>query len=80
MAMTDEEKEKLKKLSNEDLIALLDAKDEEAKQNSKRYADERKKIMEDFLHGSKDEKKEENKAEEYDIQKDPVFVKLKKLI
>ena len=42
MAYSDEDKEKLKKLSVDDLIAMLEAKDEAAQKSEQKFEKERK--------------------------------------
>lgn len=49
--MTDEEREELKKLSAEDLIDMVGALRDDAAKNSKKAAEERARVMREFLNG-----------------------------
>lgn len=49
--MTEEEKEKLKKLSVDDLVDMVGTLREESEKNSKKFAEERANIMKSFLNG-----------------------------
>ena len=49
--LTDEEREKLKKLSVDDLVDMVGTLREESEKNSKKFAEERANIMKSFLNG-----------------------------
>lgn len=77
MAYSDDDKEKLKKLSVDDLIAMLEAKDEAAQKSEQRFEKERKQIIEQFLRGG-DDREPDNDAEDW--RKSDAFKRLKKII
>lgn len=53
--MTDEEREELKKLSAEDLIDMVGALRDESAKNSKKAAEERARVMREFLNGKSED-------------------------
>lgn len=66
--MTDEEKEKLKKLPADDLVSMLEAeRDARAKAEGK-FAEERKKIIHDFFDGAGEEEQDEEGGEAFKKQ------------
>ena len=53
--MTDEEREKLKQLSAEDLVEMVGALRDENEKNSKKAAEERARVMREFLSGKNED-------------------------
>lgn len=77
--ITDEEREKLKKLSADELIDMVGTLREDAERNEKTARDERKKIMEEFLNGGdKDDEEEKSGGDLFDLKGNEAFQKLKK--
>lgn len=78
MALTDEERASLKKLSQDELIDVLDGLRESA---AKQLKAEKDKIVKDFLNGTdRDEEGEEESADIFDIKKNAAFQRLRKQI
>lgn len=77
--MTEEEKKELKKLSQDELIELLDGVREDAE---KQRAADKKAIMEKFLHGgraSEDEAGDDDGGDDvFNLEKNKAFQRLKK--
>lgn len=53
--MTDEEREELKKLSADDLIDMVGALRDERAKNSEKAAEERARVMREFLSGKNED-------------------------
>ena len=66
--MTEEEKEKLKKLPSDDLVSMLEAEREAREKAEGKFAEERKKIIHDFFDGAGAEEQEEEGGEEFKKQ------------
>lgn len=78
MPLTDEERERLSRLTNEELIDLYDNEREKARANSAKARKERQKIIKAFREDDDEEEKaEENLPEERDYTKNELFKKLK---
>lgn len=77
MAYSDDDREKLKKLSVDDLIAMLEAKDEAAQKNEQKFEKERRQIIEQFLRGGDDRDADEPAD---DWRNSDAFKRLKKII
>lgn len=77
MAYSDDDREKLKKLSVDDLIAMLEAKDEATQKNEQKFEKERKQIIKQFLRGG-DDKDADEPADDW--RSSDAFKRLKKII
>lgn len=66
--MTDEEKEKLKKLPVDDLVSMLDAERTAREQAEGKFAEERKKIIHDFFDGAGEAEQDEEGGEVFKKQ------------
>lgn len=77
--MTEEERKKLSELSVDDLVEMVGALRESSEKAEQKFADERKKVISEFLNGRE---REEAETEQGDIplEKNKYFQRLKKRI
>ena len=73
--MTDDERKELKKLTQDELIDLLDEYREDAE---KQRAAEKREIMSRFFHGSPPEEEEPQSDDPMDLERNAAFQALKK--
>lgn len=78
MAISEEERKKLEKLPQTDLIDMLDKLREENEQNSKKAIEERTRIMKEFFDGKgKAEEEDGEDTGETAFRKSDAFKRLK---
>lgn len=88
MALTDKEKEDLKKLSPDDLINLIDGYKESAEKNETAAQEERTKIIREFFNGATKVNPNDDSGvmtsddgdKENDLKTDKAFQRLKKML
>lgn len=82
--LTDAEREKFSKLSNDDLIEMFAAMRDERDKLNEKYTKERKRFIEDALKADRDddhmETKSEREGEPRELSKNTAFQRLKKKI
>ena len=82
MAMSDEEREKLKGLSPEDLVEMFAAMRDERDKLDAKYREERKRLITSAMstRGKDEDKSEADEDEVLDLRKNAAFQRLKKKI
>lgn len=80
--LTDAEREKFSKLSNDDLIEMFAAMRDERDKLNEKYTKERKRFIEDALKADRDDdnKESEREGEPRELSKNTAFQRLKKKI
>ena len=80
--LTDEEREKFSKLSNDDLIEMFAAMRDERDKLNEKYTKERKRFIEEALKADRDDDHAESKreGEPRELSKNTSFQRLKKKI
>lgn len=79
MAMSDEEREKLKGLSPEDLVEMFAAMRDERDKLDAKYREERKRLISSAMSTrGQDEDEDEDEDEVLDLRKNAAFQRLKK--
>lgn len=81
MALSEEERKKLAELAADDLIEMIGTLRESNEKSEKKFAEERKKIMSEFLNGSSsDEEAETDSDDMIPLEKNQYFQRLKKRV
>lgn len=82
MAMSDEEREKLKGLSPEDLVEMFAAMRDERDKLDAKYREERKRLISSAMSrsGQAEDESEADEEEVLDLRKNAAFQRLKKKI
>lgn len=81
MAMSDEEREKLKGLSPEDLVEMFAAMRDERDKLGAKYREERKRLISSAMSTRGGQDEDEGEADEdevFDLKKNAAFQRLKK--
>lgn len=80
MAMTDEEREKLKGLSTEDLVEMFAAMRDERDKLDAKYREERKRLISSAMstRGQDEDEAEADEDETLNLRKNSAFQRLKK--
>lgn len=80
MAMSDEEREKLKGLSAEDLVEMFSAMRDERDKLEAKYREERKRLISSAMstHGQDEDERGADEDEVLDLRKNAAFQRLKK--
>lgn len=80
MAMSDEEREKLKGLSPEDLVEMFAAMRDERDKLDAKYREERKRLISSAMstRGQAEDEGEADEDEVFDLKKNAAFQRLKK--
>lgn len=80
MAMSDEEREKLKGLSPEDLVEMFAAMRDERDKLDAKYREERKRLISSAMsmRGQDEDESEADEDEVLDLRKNAAFQRLKK--
>ena len=80
MAMSDEEREKLKGLSPEDLVEMFAAMRDERDRLDTKYREERKRLISSAMstRGKDEDESESDEDEVLDLRKNAAFQRLKK--
>lgn len=81
MAMSDEEREKLKGLSPEDLVEMFAAMRDERDKLDAKYREERKRLISSAMSTRGGQDEDEGEADEdevFDLKKNAAFQRLKK--
>ena len=80
MAMSDEEREKLKGLSPEDLVEMFAAMRDERDKLEAKYREERKRLISSAMSrsGQDEDESEADEEEVLDLRKNAAFQRLKK--
>ena len=80
MAMSDEEREKLKGLSPEDLVEMFAAMRDERDKLDAKYREERKRLISSAMSrsGQDEDESEADEEEALDLRKNAAFQRLKK--
>ena len=80
MAMTDEERERLKGLSPEDLVEMFAAMRDERDKLDAKYREERKRLISSAMstRGQDEDEGEADEEEVLDLRKNAAFQRLKK--
>lgn len=80
MAMSDEEREKLKGLSAEDLVEMFSAMRDERDKLEAKYREERKRLISSAMstRGQDEDEREVDEDEVLDLRKNAAFQRLKK--
>lgn len=80
MAMSDEEREKLKGLSAEDLVEMFSAMRDERDKLEAKYREERKRLISSAMstRGQDEDEGETDEEEVLDLRKNAAFQRLKK--
>lgn len=80
MAMSDEERERLKGLSAEDLVEMFSAMRDERDKLEAKYREERKRLISSALstRGQDEEERGAGEDEVFDLRKNAAFQRLKK--
>lgn len=80
--LTDAEREKFSKLSNDDLIEMFAAMRDERDKLNEKYTKERKRFIEDALKADRADEQSENRRDDEprELSKNTAFQRLKKKI
>lgn len=78
MAMSDEEREKLKGLSPEDLVEMFAAMRDERDKLDAKYREERKRLISSAMLTRGQDEDEADEDEVFDLKKNAAFQRLKK--
>lgn len=80
MSMSDEEREKLKGLSAEDLVEMFSAMRDERDKLEAKYREERKRLISSAMstRGQDEDERETDEDEVLDLRKNAAFQRLKK--